>query len=99
MIATLLFATALMAGSAPAMQTQAPEPAAGAAQATVSSVVVPPQKKPKEQDANTLVCRNEPVMGSRMTVKRCSTKAEIDERRLHDRADLEKMQGTGTMPR
>jgi len=96
MITALLAAAAFLAGATPAAPAT---PSAAPTQTTVSSVVVPPQKKPTDQAANTLICRNEPVMGSRLKVKRCNTQAEIDDRRLQDRADLEKLQGTGMLPR
>jgi hypothetical protein len=88
MILAILAATVLMADSTTAMQT-APAPAGAqppAAAATEQTA------KPKKQANNTLVCRNEPVLGSRLPTKRCRTTEQMAAQKQEDQANLEKMQ-------
>jgi hypothetical protein len=77
--------TALQAApsSTPATQTQAV--AATAEQ----------NAKPKKQANNALVCRNEPVLGSRLPTKRCRTQEQMAAQQQEDQANLDKMQRTG----
>jgi hypothetical protein len=86
MMIALLAATVLMADSAAALQ------AAPAAAAPTPAATATPNAKPAQADGNKLVCRNEPTLGSRLPTKKCSTAAEIAQRRLEDRANLEKLQ-------
>jgi hypothetical protein len=80
MIVALLAATLLLADSTTAAP---PADAAAAAQ---------PAKK-KADDPNALVCRSEPVLGSRMPVKKCRTAAQAAQEKLDAQADLQKAQG------
>jgi hypothetical protein len=81
---SLVFAAALMAG-APAAGEPAP------AGATPAAAAATPAKgaKPKPDD---MVCRREPVLGSRMKERICMTQAEWDARQQQDRDDLNKAQ-------
>ncbi len=75
----LLFAAALLAGA----------PAAGEpAQAATSSAAAKGDKaKPDD-----VVCKKEPVLGSRMKSRICMTQREWEERQRQDRQDLDKTQ-------
>jgi predicted secreted protein len=77
---SLVFAAVLMAGA----------PAAGEpAQATAAA----PAKSEKAKPApNEMVCKKEPVLGSRMKSRICMTQADWDARELQDREDLGKSQ-------
>jgi hypothetical protein len=75
-----------MADSTTALQaTQAPTGAQ--AQATAEQTA-----KPKKQASNALVCRNEPVLGSRLPTRRCRTTEQMAAQRQEDQANLDKMQ-------
>ena len=68
--------------------------------ATVAPLPVKPAPRPltyapaKAVDAkpDQLVCKSEPVLGSRMPVRRCHTVADIAERQLQDRQAIEHAQ-------
>ena len=86
MILALLAATAFQA---------TPSPAPAAQPNTVSPVVISgaaEAAKRKAQDPNTVVCKNEPVLGSRMTVKKCATVGEMAMRKFEAQQDLAKIQ-------
>ena len=90
MLVALLAATMLMADSTPATQAA---PAASGPSAQGASAPAPADAKPKSQTSDdTLICRNEPVLGSRLPTKRCRTAREIAQQRQQDQADLDKMQ-------
>ena len=42
-----------------------------------------------------MVCRNEPVLGSRLPTKRCRTTEQMAAQQQQDQADLDKMQRVG----
>lgn len=89
MILAILAATVLMADSTTAMQT-VPAPAGAqppAAAATEQTA------KPKKQ-ANALICRNEPVLGSRLPTRRCRTTEQMAAQKQEDQANLDRMQRT-----
>ena len=88
MIIALLAATVLMADSTTAMQTA---PATNGAQSQATAATTEQNAKPKKQ-ANALVCKNEPVLGSRMPTKRCRTTAQMAEQQQDDQANLDKLQ-------
>lgn len=90
MILALLAATVLMADSTTAMQTA---PAPTGAQPPAAAATEQPAK-PKKQANNTLVCRNEPVLGSRLPTKRCRTTEQMAAQKQEDQANLDKMQRT-----
>ena len=75
---SLVFAAVLMAG-APAADAPAKSPAAAPAKG----------EQPKPGD---MVCKKEPVLGSRMKSRICMTQGEWDARKLQDRQDLDKTQ-------
>ena len=85
MIIALLAATVLMADSTTALQTT-PAPTGAQAQAAVEQ-----NAKPKAA-GNTLVCKNEPVLGSRLPTRRCRTTEQMAAQKQEDQANLEKMQ-------
>ena len=78
---SLVFAAALMAG-APA----AGEPAQGA------TSTAPAKADKARPGPNEMVCRKEPVLGSRMKQRICMTQGEWDARQLQDREDLNRTQ-------
>ncbi|MFL5298544.1 MAG: hypothetical protein ACJ798_19365 [Phenylobacterium sp.] len=82
MIVAMLAATVLLADSTAALQATATQPAATAAA---------PAKKAGDQ-AN-LVCKSEPVLGSRMPVKRCRTSDQAKADKQAAREELERAQG------
>ena len=86
MIIALFAATVLMADSTTALQaaTNAAQPQAAAEQ----------NAKPTKQGSNALVCRNEPVLGSRLPTKRCRTTEQMAAQKQEDQANLDKMQRT-----
>jgi hypothetical protein len=86
MISVILAAAVLLADTTAALQpaAEAPQPAKPAA--TVAAA------KPKTDDSTTLICKTEVVVGSRLGVKHCRTKADIDMQRFEDRQALERAQ-------
>jgi hypothetical protein len=79
---SLVFAAALLAGAA--------DPAAQAAGATTGQAATP--TKAAKADKNEMVCKREPVLGSRMKERVCMTQADWDQRKADSRADIEKGQ-------
>ena len=77
---SLVFAAALLAGGA--------DPAAQAA--TTSKAATP--TKAAKTDKSEMVCKREPVLGSRMKERVCMTQADWDQRKAESRADIEKGQ-------
>ena len=86
MIVAILAATMLLADSTTALQststTAAPPPAASQA-----------AKKKAENQAD-LICKSEPVLGSRMPVRKCRTAAQAAQDKLDAQAELERAQGS-----
>lgn len=93
MIIALLAATVLMADSTTALQ--AAPSATPAAQPQAVSATAEQNAKPKKQAGNALVCRNEPVLGSRLPTKRCRTTEQMAQQQQDDQANLDKMQRVG----
>ena len=90
MVTALFAATLLMAYST---ALQASPPAKPPGPNTVSPVVlISPQKDKKPAGSDALVCRNGPVLGSRMAVKRCSTVEQMAMDRFEAQQDLAKAQ-------
>jgi hypothetical protein len=85
MFVALMFAAALMAET----PKDAPAQAAQAAAAPT---------KTKTDDKDTLVCKNEPVIGSRMSTRICYNKQEMAQKAADDRANLERMQNQSQLP-
>jgi hypothetical protein len=88
MILAMLAATVLLADSTTALQA-ASTPATPATQATAAAQ---PAKKPAGSQAD-LICKSEPVLGSRMPVRKCHTSAQAQQDKLDAQADLERAQG------
>ena len=78
MIIAVLAAFALMADSTPA------------AQPTPTLATTSPAKA--SDNPMALVCKNEPVLGSRLPTKRCRTRGDIAQQGLDDRAAIERAQ-------
>jgi hypothetical protein len=99
MISAILAAAALLMQAAtsppPVPDAAAPKPAE--APNTVSPATALGARTKTPDDPNALVCKSEPVLGSRLTVKRCVTKSEADMRKLEDRQELERMQGRNSL--
>ena len=84
MILALLAATAFQATPAPATQPN-----------TVSPVVISreaDEAKRRAQDPNTVVCKTEPVLGSRMPKKKCATVGQMAMQKFEAQQELEKIQ-------
>lgn len=67
-----------------AVALMAAEPAAAPAAA--------PAAKEKKADPNAVVCKKEPVLGSRMSKKTCLTEAEWEQRRIDGRDSVDAAQ-------
>ena len=80
MISVLFAAALLLADTTAAAQPASPAKAEAAA----------PEKT--KDDSNTMVCHSEPVLGSRMPVKRCRTKGDMAAQKLEDRQAIERAQ-------
>lgn len=80
---SLVFAAALMAAAADPGQAAQTSPTA-AASATPT--------KAAKADKNEMVCKREPVLGSRMKERVCMTQADWDQRKADSRADVERSQ-------
>jgi len=76
---SLVFAAALLAGAA--------DPAAQA-----STTKAAPPTKAAKVDKGEMVCKREPVLGSRMKERICMTQADWDQRKADARDDVEKSQ-------
>lgn len=89
---TALIAAAFMLANSTALQVSpaATQPPAN----TVSPVVLiaPQPDKKKARGPDTVLCRNEPVLGSRMAVKRCSTVGQMAMDKFEAQQELTKMQ-------
>jgi len=94
MFIALLAATVLMADSTTALQTAA-STSTTAAQPQAVAATAEQNAKPKKQANNALVCKNEPVLGSRLPTKRCRTQEQMAAQQQEDQANLDKMQRTG----
>ena len=69
--------------------------AAGSDSAAKSADVTPaatPAKSEKVVDKNAMVCRKEPVLGSRMKQRMCMTQDQWDQRKTEARDEVEKSQ-------
>ena len=77
---SLVFAAALLAGAADPAQTAA---------ATTTAAKPAKADKPGKDG---MVCKKEPVLGSRMKQRVCMTQADWDQRTADARADVEKAQ-------
>jgi hypothetical protein len=101
MISAVLAALVLLANSDGALQT-APDSSPAAKPATtphtVSEATAVAGKAKAPDDPQALVCHSEPVLGSRLTVKRCTTKAEAAMSKFEQRQELERMQGSTYHP-
>ena len=81
MISVVFAAAMLLADTTAALQAP-PAPAKTEAAA--------PEKS--KDDSSTVVCRSEPVLGSRMPQKRCRTKGDMAAQKLEDRQAIERAQ-------
>ncbi|MGF1462516.1 MAG: hypothetical protein ACFB2Z_05035 [Maricaulaceae bacterium] len=82
-------------GSDPALNAQPP---ATAATEPATTEDAPPPKRSDDDYRTRLVCKHEPITGSRFTKRTCLTQAQWDDRRAADREairDLERLQSAG----
>jgi len=91
----VLVALALAVATSAAAQTPpSGAPAAKEAAAnTVSPATAVGPKATAPDDPNKLVCKSEPVLGSRLSVKRCTTVGDAAINKIEQRQALERMQG------
>lgn len=89
MIVAMFAATVLLADTTAALQSN-PTTATPAGPATAAA-----QPAPKKQANNQadLICKSEPVLGSRMPVRKCRTSTQAAQDKLDAQADLERAQG------
>ncbi|HEY2749753.1 hypothetical protein [Phenylobacterium sp.] len=89
MILALMVTTSLLAAGDPpaSASTSAPTPVANP---TAGPAYAP--AKASEQKDTQLVCKSEPVLGSRLPVRRCRTVGDIKDRSLQDRQEVEHAQ-------
>ena len=88
MIVAMLAATVLMADSTTALQATS-TPATPSSEAAAATQ---PAKKKADNQAD-LICKSEPVLGSRMPVKKCRTRDQVAQDKQDARAELECAQG------
>jgi hypothetical protein len=88
MFSAMAVAAMLLAETTPA----AAPPAAAAPGGAVSPAIVTAPAKAGTLEADKLICKNEPVMGSRMTKKVCYSAAEQAMQKQDQRMNLERMQ-------
>ncbi|MDB5462736.1 MAG: hypothetical protein JWP23_1125 [Phenylobacterium sp.] len=81
MISAILAAAVLLADTTATLEA-APDAAAKPAAAASK----------KQNDPTALVCKSEPVLGTRLATKHCRTQAQIDAQKLEDRQALERAQ-------
>ena len=89
MFITSLAATLMLAASGPA--------APAAAETAPPAAAAPPVVAKSDKDR--MICKTEPLAGSRVPKKVCATKGEWDARRQEDRDQLEKAQKAASAPR
>jgi hypothetical protein len=89
MISAILVAGMLLADSTAALQA-APDATA----TTTKAQAVSPATgvAAKKNDPAALVCKSEPVLGSRLPTKRCRTQGDMAQQKLQDREALERSQ-------
>ena len=90
MISAILVAGMLLADSTATLQA-APDAAAKPA-ATAPSVSQATGVAAKKNDPQALVCRSEPVLGSRLPTKHCRTQGEVATEKFESRQALERSQ-------
>ena len=92
MLVSFVFTAALLAQSAAAPP---PDPST-VAPATVTKPAAAPMTyapaKAADQKDDQLICKSEPVLGSRLPVRRCRTVADMKDRMLQDQQAVERAQ-------
>ena len=89
MISAILVAGMLLADSTAALQ---PAPDAAAKPAATAAVSPATGVAAKKNDPQALVCRSEPVLGSRLPTKHCRTQGEVATEKFESRQALERSQ-------
>jgi hypothetical protein len=87
MISAILVAGMLLADTTATLQA-APD----AATTTTAQAASQPTDVAKKNDPQALVCKSEPVLGSRLPAKRCRTQGDMAQQKLQDRQALERAQ-------
>jgi hypothetical protein len=66
---------------------------------SLPAIAAETEKQKPRRDPNEMICRTEPVLGSRLAKRRnCMTRAQWSERQASDRALVERTQMTPCMP-
>jgi hypothetical protein len=86
MISVVVAAAILLSDAAPAAAT-APIPAVA-----TTPAAAPVSASGAKVDRDTVVCHMEPVLGSRIPTKVCTTKAQAEDRAQQQQMDLQRMQ-------
>ena len=92
MISAILMAGMLLADSTAALQVAPDATATAAKPAATSQTVSQATGVAAKRDPEALVCRSEPVLGSRLPTKRCRTQGDIAQQKIQDRQALERTQ-------
>ncbi len=95
-LAALVWLADPAAAQTPPDNAPAAKPASGPHTVSEATAVAGKTKAP--DDPMALVCHSEPVLGSRLTVKRCTTKGEAAMSKFEQRQELERMQGATYHP-
>jgi hypothetical protein len=82
----------LLADSTAALQAVPDATATAAKPAATAQTVSPATGVAKRSDPQALICRSEPVLGSRLPTKRCRTQGDIAQQKIQDRQALERTQ-------
>ena len=91
MIGAILAAGILLADTTAALQAT-PDASATAAKPTAAASTVSQATavSPKKSDPMALVCKSEPVLGSRLPTKRCRTRGDMATEKFETRQALER---------
>ena len=92
MISAILVAGMLLADSTAALQAAPDATATPAKPAATQTVAQATGVAAKQRDPEALVCKSEPVLGSRLPIKRCRTQGDMAQQKLQDRQALERSQ-------
>jgi hypothetical protein len=92
MISAILMAGMLLADSTAALQAVPDATATAAKPAATAQTVSPATGVAKRSDLQALICKSEPVLGSRLPTKRCRTQGDIAQQKIQDRQALERTQ-------
>jgi hypothetical protein len=92
MISAILVAGMLLADTTATLQAAPDASATAAKPAATAQTVSQATGIAKKNDPQALVCRSEPVLGSRLPTKRCRTQGDMAQQKIDDRQALEHSQ-------